>query len=199
MIRIWVWIIEYLLEFASNIYCFVWIWFEIFRHRKWVNCSICWRIEKRIYWTWNLKLGTFELIGFVKWTVLQFLIMPGYRNYQRVFYGSCRKSACCSYFDPFTISLHCTEPIPKIRNKYSQKRNCAARVLISTFMCLWAIYIFPQSKCLFGCRKYVDRSWEYVNRSQTHESGKWDWGHAIPRKGIHRYGIFFVVYGRVRA
>ncbi len=65
----------------------------------------------------------------------------------------------------------------------------------SQFMCLWSIYsnIFPHdcgnwdlgraiprkgihewdfrcsagSVCLFNCRKYVDRSWDYINRSQT--------------------------------
>ncbi len=84
-------------------------------------------------------------------------------------------------------SLHCKEPIPKIGKKYSQKSNCAATVPISTFMYLWSIYIFPWSICLLCCRKYVDRSWENINRSQTHECGNWDWGRAIPRKGIHKW------------
>jgi hypothetical protein len=83
--------------------------------------------------------------------------------------------------------MHCKEPIPKIWNKYSQKRNFAATVPISTFMCLWAIYIFPWSICLLCCRKYVDWFWEYINRSQTIDCGNWDWGRAIPRKGIHKW------------
>ncbi len=57
--------------------------------------------------------------------------------------------------------LHCKNKIPKFRNKYSQKRNIGVTVPISTFMPLWAIYIFPRSVSLFCWRKYVDRSWDY--------------------------------------
>ncbi len=83
--------------------------------------------------------------------------------------------------------MHCKAKILKFWNKYSQKRNIGVLVPISTFMRLWVIYIFPPSVCLFCWRKYVDRSWDCINRSQTHECGNWGWGHAIPRKGIHKW------------
>ncbi len=36
-------------------------------------------------------------------------------------------------------------------------------------------------------QEYMDRSCEYINRSQTHEFGYWDWGSAIPYLAIHKW------------
>ncbi len=80
--------------------------------------------------------------------------------------------------NPYTAKTKCRT----IWNKYSQKRNIGASVPISTFMYLWGNYIFPRWVCLFCRRKYVDWSWEYINRSKTHECGNWGWGRAIPEK-----------------
>ncbi len=76
---------------------------------------------------------------------------------------------------------------------YFQNRIIMFSLPILTLIYLWEIYLLLGSVCLFCCSQISpDSSWEYINRSQTHECGNWDWGPTIPRKGIHK-GIFVAV------
>ncbi len=84
--------------------------------------------------------------------------------------------------------MHCKDSIQNFRNKYSQKKwNCAASVPIPTFMFLWAIYMLPRSVYLFCCRKIGGSILGiYINRSQIHERGNWDWGRAVSFLGVNK-------------
>ncbi len=55
--------------------------------------------------------------------------------------------------------------------RYFQNRILIFCLGIPTLIYLWEIYIFLGFFCLFCCSQiqYVDRSWGYINRSQTHE------------------------------
>jgi hypothetical protein len=75
---------------------------------------------------------------------------------------------------------------------YSQKWKCYFQNRIIMF-CLPSSYthisflFFQDQSAYSAAGKYVHQSWEYINRSQTHKCGNWDWGCAIPRKGIHKW------------
>jgi hypothetical protein len=86
------------------------------------------------------------------------------------------------------VSQLCKEPIPKIRNKYSQKRNCAGpqSQFPHSWVCERFIYSDDRSAYSAAGNMWTDPGNTYINLSQTHEGENWDWGRAIPRKVIHK-------------
>jgi hypothetical protein len=86
------------------------------------------------------------------------------------------------------LAPHCKEPIPKIMNKYSQKRNCAAKVPnFHIHVSVSDLYIPAMDLPILLQEIWGSIPWEYVNCSQTHECVNLDLGHTIPRKGKHKW------------
>ncbi len=56
----------------------------------------------------------------------------------------------------------------------------------STFMFLWAIYIFPRSVCLFCCRKIGGPIVEIYKSFTEHECGNQDLRRAVSFLGVHK-------------
>ncbi len=90
---------------------------------------------------------------------------------------------------------HCKDTMTKIWHKYFQKRNCAASVSMSSFMCLSAIYIFPGSVCPLCCREIYGPILGIYKSLTDIWLWKldWDWGRAIPF-WEYRNGIFVAVH-----
>jgi hypothetical protein len=79
--------------------------------------------------------------------------------------------------------------IPEKWNCYFQNRIIMFCLLVPTltvYTCERFIY-FQDRSAYSAAGKSVDWSWEYINCSQTHECGNWDWGRAIPRKRINKW------------
>ena len=92
---------------------------------------------------------------------------------------------------PMRIQYKCLVPIyvfPEMKLLFPKQNYSVLSPSCYTHIYVRDLYI-SGSVCLFCCREiqYVDRSWEYINRSQTHACGNWDWGRAIPRKITHKW------------
>ncbi len=84
---------------------------------------------------------------------------------------------------------HCKEnPI-----MYSHKRNCAASAPISTFMYLWALYIFPRSVHLFSCSR-IGRSIVGIYIDIAHRNMNVRIGTVAARFHFWKYLFKFSVY-----
>ncbi len=99
---------------------------------------------------------------------------------------------CTANEGPVRIEYKCLVPIyvfPEMK-LWFPKQNYYFFVsqFIHLYTCERFIY-FQDRSAYFAAGKYVDRSWEYKYRSQTHESRNWDWGRAISSIGIHKWNF----------
>jgi hypothetical protein len=58
--------------------------------------------------------------------------------------------------------IHCKDTIPKIRNKYSQKRNCAATIPILYIHVSMSDLYIPLIGMPIVLQENMDQMWEYV-------------------------------------
>ncbi len=80
-----------------------------------------------------------------------------------------------------------------VHPRYFQNRSI---MFCYHYICERFIYFrgIEDQSVYFAAANYVDRSWEYINRSQTHECRKLGWDRAIPFPGIHKFN-FSVQWG----
>ncbi len=61
--------------------------------------------------------------------------------------------------------------------------------------CFCEPFIYSSDRSAYSAAgKYVGRTWENINRSQTHECGNWNRGRANPFLGIHKFKFLCCVY-----
>ncbi len=85
-------------------------------------------------------------------------------------------------------TLHCTAKpqYQKFETNIPRKELCGLSPNFHTHASVSDLY--PHERFAYSATgKYVDRSWEYINRSQTHECGNGTEAAQFPEKGIHKW------------
>ncbi len=83
---------------------------------------------------------------------------------------------CCGCVMTVFKVAHCNWRAGPVRIQF----KCLIRLPILTCMCLWAIYIFPGSVCLFCCRKICGPMLgRYINHSQIHKCRNYERGRTV--------------------
>ncbi len=83
--------------------------------------------------------------------------------------------------------MHCKDTKPKLETNIPRKGITRPQ---SQFphSCVCERFIYSHDGSAYSAAgKYVDRSWEYINRSQPHECGIWDWCRASSFLGLHKW------------
>ncbi len=98
---------------------------------------------------------------------------------------------CTANKGPMRIQYKCLVPIyvfPEMKLLFPKQDFNFLSPSSFTHISVRDLYVYYQDQSAYSAAwKGVDRSWEYINCSQTHECGNWDWGRAVPRKGIHKW------------
>ncbi len=93
-----------------------------------------------------------------------------------------------SSFRRYAPWLHCKDKILKNFETNIPRKGISGpqSQFPHSYVCERFIYSHDRS-AYSAAGKYVDRSWGYINRSQTHECGNRDWGRAIPFLEIYKW------------
>jgi hypothetical protein len=119
--------------------------------------------------------------------------------------GSFKVQVSSRWFSPQVSSRPCRTANVWLPFMYSQKWNCEASLFPKqNYRIIYSVSQFLHS---YICKKIIyfqdrsvyfaaDWSWEYINRSQTHECGNWDWGLTISQKRNTWMGFSLCAPGR---
>ncbi len=134
--------------------------------KKWTSFYVLWSVNQRCNTLWPINLF-FSSYADLKQSIIKYRTWSS-RHWQKLI---------------IILSLHCNEnPIYVFPEK--ELSGLSHNFHIHVSVC--ELYN-PRSVRIGPATEKTDRSWEYINRSQTNACRNWDWGGTIPFLGN---GIF---------